>query len=203
MRRWLAAVMVAGLCAATAACGIPVESGPSALSKNGVPFGLLSPSPPPTTAPTATTQPSPIQVPVQIFLVGSGGHLVSVARTVSVAEPDLGSALTALVDGPTQSETAAGLQSAVPAQTIVLGATISNGVATVDLGGPFGQLVGTQQIEAVAQVVFTSQALPGVTGVTFELGGAPVQVPTASGAEVTVASTTQFAPFAPTSAAKP
>ena len=199
MRRWLAPVMVAGLCTATAACGVPVDSGPSAVSKSGVPFGLLAPSPPPS---TATTQPSPIEVPVQIFLVGSSGHLVSVARTVSVAEPDLGSALTALVDGPTQSETAAGLQSALPAQTIVLGATISNGVATVDLGGPFGQLVGTQQIEAVAQVVFTSQALPGVTGVTFELSGAPVQVPTASGAEVTLASTAQFAPFAPTSPAK-
>ena len=50
----------------------------------------------------------------------------------------------------------------------------------------------------MAQVVFTSSTLPGVTGVAFELGGLPVEVPVASGAEVAVASTAQFASFAPT-----
>jgi spore germination protein GerM len=85
----------------------------------------------------------------------------------------------------------------VPAQTTVLGATIGAGVATVNLGAPFGQLVGPPQIQAVAQVVFTASALPGVTSVTFELNGQPVQVPVASGAQVPVASPSQFAPLAP------
>ncbi len=79
-------------------------------------------------------------------------------------------------------------QSAVPAQTTVLGAVVgAGGVATVNLGGTFGQLVGQAQIQAVAQIVFTATALPGVTGVTFELAGQAVDVPMASGAQVPVA----------------
>ena len=49
----------------------------------------------------------------------------------------------------------------------------------------------------MAQVVFTASALPGVTGVTFELLGQPVEVPVASGALVPVATTAQFAALAP------
>jgi hypothetical protein len=45
--------------------------------------------------------------------------------------------------------------------------------------------------------VFTASGLPGVTGVTFELMGSPVDVPVASGAQVPVASTAQFASLAP------
>ena len=99
--------------------------------------------------------------------------------------------------GPTDAESAAGLQSAVTTQTTVLGANIAGGTATVNLGGTFGQLVGPPQIQAVAQVVFTASALPGVTGVTFELTGQPVDVPVASGALVPVATTAQFAALAP------
>ena len=71
----------------------------------------------------------------------------------------------------------------------------------MNLGGTFGQLVGPPEIQAVAQVVFTASALPGVTGVTFELAGQPVEVPVASGAQVPVATTAQFAawPLAPLS----
>jgi spore germination protein GerM len=103
-----------------------------------------------------------------------------------------------LVRGPTNIEAAEGLSSAVPAQTTVLGAVIgSGGVATVDLGGTFGQLVGQAQIQAVAQIVFTATTLPGVTSVTFELAGQAVDVPVASGAQVPSANRAQFAPLAP------
>jgi spore germination protein GerM len=50
----------------------------------------------------------------------------------------------------------------------------------------------------VAQVVFTASSLPGITGVTFELSGSPVEVPVASGVEVPIANTSQFAILAPT-----
>ena len=180
-----------------AGCGVPVDRQPAALSRSGVPFGLLDPSSPTT---TATTAPSPIEVPVQIYLIGITGRLAPVERDVPVTSPDLAVVLGALVAGPTAAESAAGLQSALPAQTTVLGATIAGGVATVNLGGTFGQLVGPAQIQAVAQVVFTASLLPGVTGVTFELSGVAVEVPVASGAQVPVASTAQFAPLAPAAA---
>jgi len=190
------AVVAAGLVAALAlgACGVPVDRQPAALSRSGIPFGLLDPSSPTT---TATTAPSPIEVPVQVFFIAPTGRLASVERDVPVAAPDLAVVLGALVAGPTEADAAAGLQSALPAQTTVLGATIAGGIATVNLGGTFGQLVGPPQIQAVAQVVFTASSVPGVTGVTFELSGLAVEVPVASGAQVPVASTAQFAPLAP------
>ena len=198
-----------------AGCGVPVDRAPSALPRGGVPFGLLRPSPPST---TTTSAPSPVQAPVSIFLVASSGHLVAVARELPAAQESLVTVLEALVRGPTNTEAAAGLSSAVPIQTTVLGAVIgTGGVATVNLGGTFGQLVGQAQIEAVAQIVFTSDSvtpgqlydygstqvgqrisiLPGVSSVDFELSGQSVEVPVASGAEVPSANRFQFAPLAP------
>ena len=177
-----------------AGCGVPVDKQPAALSRHGIPFDLLAPTQSTT---TVTTGPSPIEVPVKIFLIGPSGHLVAVTRNVSVSPPDLATVLRALVAGPNDKESASGLQSAVATQTTVLGANIAGGTATVNLGGTFGQIVGPPEIQAVAQVVFTASALPGVTGVTFELMGQPVQVPVTSGALVPVATTAQFAALAP------
>jgi hypothetical protein len=189
----LTALLVAGVIS-VAGCGVPVDKQPSALSRHGIPFDLLQPNPSTT---TATTTASPVEVPVQIFLIGPTGHLAPVTRGVSGSTPDLPTVLEALVAGPTDAESARGLQSALTTQTTVLSATIAGGVATVNLGGSFGQLVGPPEIQAVAQVVFTASALPGVTGVTFELSGQPVEVPVASGALVPVAMRAQFAPLNP------
>jgi Sporulation and spore germination len=188
------ALALGAVLAGAASCGVPVDSHPTALARHGIPFNLLAPN---VSTTTATTAPSPIEVPVQIFLIGPTGHLVPVARDVPVSAPDLATLLRALLAGPTDAESAAGLQSALTTQTTVIGASISGGTATVNLGGAFGQLVGPPQIQAVAQVVFTASGLPGVTGVTFELVGAAVDVPVASGAQVPVASTAQFAALAP------
>lgn len=193
---WRARVLSAGILVTagcvTAACGVPVDSSPTALSKSGVPFDLLAPSSPSST----TTSLPPTTVGVQIFLVSSAGQLVEVQRPVPYPA-SLSSAMAALIDGPTNAESATGLQSSVPAQTDLLSATISGGIATVDLGGTFGQLVGQAQIDAVAQIVFTATALPAVTDVIFELNGQPVAVPTASGADVPTANRSQFASMAP------
>jgi len=198
-RSWVVTVLMASaLSTVVTSCGVPVDRHPSALSRRGIPFNLLEPT---QSTVSTTTAPSPIEVPVRIYLVGPTGHLVAVARDVSVSAPDLATVLGALVAGPTDAESTAGLQSALTTQTTVLSATIAGGVATVDLGGTFGQLVGPPQIQAVAQVVFTASALPGVTGVTFELSGQPVEVPVASGALVPLANTAQFTALAPLSPA--
>lgn len=186
--------------AALAGCGVPVDRGPTALSRTGVPFHLLDPSAPSTTTTTLT---SPVEVPEEIFLFGPAGVLVAVSRAVpsSPSSQDLlATILGALVDGPTEAETALGLQSAVPPQTSVLGASIGpGGVATVDLAGAFAQLVGQAQIQAVAQIVYTATTLPsgGVTQVTFQIAGTPIEVPVASGAQVPIVNRSDFATFAP------
>jgi sporulation and spore germination protein len=185
-------VVVAAITFGASACGIPVDAGPHALARDAVPFGLLEPSAPSTT----TTTTPPIAVSVPIFLIGPDGHVVSVARDVPVPAP-MTAVLGAVVDGPTASEAASGLASAVPPQTTILSATLSGGVATVNLAGPFDQLVGQSQIEAVAQFVFTATAQPGVHGVAFQIAGQAVEVPVAGGAQVPVATADQFAALAP------
>jgi hypothetical protein len=193
--RILSAVAAVVGVVALAGCGVPVDRVPSALPRKGIPFGLLRPSAPTT---TTTSTPSPVEASVPIFLVTSSGHLVAVTRQVPAAEESLDVVIGALVRGPTNAEAAAGLQSEVPAQTVVIGATVGiDGVATVNLGGTFGQLVGQAQIQAVAQIVFTATSVPGVTSVAFELAGQAVDVPVASGADVPVANRLQFASLAP------
>jgi len=194
-RWWLGAAALLAAGAAASGCGVPVDSGPTALASRGVPFGLLDPS----TVPTTTTAPSPapVTVTVQIYLLDPAAQLVAVPRNVAVPAP-LAAALAALIDGPTNGEAAAGLQSAIPPQTQVVSASVSGGLATVDLAGTIGQLVGQAEINAVAQMVFTATDLPTVTGVSFDFNGQPVSVPTASGAEVPIASRAQFASMAPT-----
>lgn len=190
----LAGVVLAGL--TLAGCGIPVDRNPTVLPRSGVPFGLLRPS---TATTTTATTPSPVDVAVPIFFVASSsGRLVEVTREVPAAQESLTTVLGALVAGPTNAEAAGGLESELPAQTTVLGATTgTGGIATIDLGGTFGQLVGQSQIQAVAQLVFTTTALAGVTDVTFQLNGQPVMVPVASGAQVPVVSRSQFSALAP------
>jgi hypothetical protein len=192
---WLGAtaLLVAGISAA--ACGVPIDRGPTALARSGVPFGLLDPSTVPTT--TTTPSPTPVTVSVQIFLINPTGQLVAVQRNVAVPAP-LATLLAALADGPTNAEAAGGLESAVPPQTQVVSASIAGGLATVDLAGTIGQLVGQSEINAVAQIVFTATGLPSVTGVSFYFNGQPVSVPTATGAEVPIATRAQFASMAPT-----
>ena len=58
------------------------------------------------------------------------------------------------------------------------------GVATVHFSTDPVQVVGPDQTLAIAQVVYTVTQQPGVTGVTFEIAGKPVEVPTAAGAQV-------------------
>jgi hypothetical protein len=191
------AVAVLSLAVAAAGCGIPSDAGPRPLARGAVPFGLLQASPPTS---TTTTRPPTVAVSVPVFLIGTDGHLVGVNRDVAVPAP-MAAVLGALVDGPTASDAASGLDTAVPPQTTVLSAAVAAGIATVDLSGPFNQLVGQAQILAVAQFVFTATGQPGVNGVAFELDGQAVQVPVAGGAQVPVANRSQFAALAPDSPA--
>jgi hypothetical protein len=170
----MAAVMAVAVLAA--ACGIPVASSPTKIPKSAVPFNLLSPK-------TSTTIPAtpPVGAREQIFLV-STPHVVAVIR--DVAPPaNLTDVLTALLDGPTAAESAAGLQSFLTGPTTVK-VTEDAGVVTVNFGtNPF-QIVGPDQTLAVAQVVYTATSQSGVTGVLFQINSKPIEVPTAAGVQV-------------------
>lgn len=192
--RWAGWLLLVAAAFLAGACGVPPDSSPHAIQRGAVPYGLLSPSIPTT---TTTTVPTGLQVPVRIYLTEPSGRLIAVARDVSYPAP-LSVVVAALLAGPTGAEAANGFSSAIPAGTRLLNATDTAGVATVDLGGNFGQLAGAGQVLAVAQIVFTVTELAGIHAVAFTLDGQAIAVPAANGAQVdTPVTRSQYASLAP------
>ncbi|MHB1518868.1 MAG: GerMN domain-containing protein [Acidimicrobiales bacterium] len=195
-REWrLAAIVVIVMSApALVGCGIPTGGSPTVISKDNVPFGLLKPVP---AASTNTTVPHAVTVPESIFLVAPSQHLVAVTRDIEVPA-SLGQILGALLDGPTQAEATAGLQSFLTGTKVQVTTSLAGGVATVDFSANPIQVVGPDQTLAIAQVVFTATQQAGVNGVVFEIEGHPISVPTAAGAQVsTPVNRTNYQPQAP------
>ena len=111
--------------------------------------------------------------------IGPGPFLVPVAREVSTPAAPGTPTMEWLLDGPTQSETAGipSITTAIPAGTELLGLSVTNGVATVDLSSEFASGGGSFSfLSRVAQVVFTLTQFPTVDEVAFEIEGEPVDV---------------------------
>lgn len=100
--------------------------------------------------------------------------IVPVARGVEPTEAVLTAALQQLLAGPTTAETASqpAVRSAIPAGTTLLGATVQDGVATVDLSGEFEAGGGTASMFGrLAQVVYTATQFPTVRAVDLHIDG--------------------------------
>ncbi len=167
-----------------AACGIPTSGGPTAISKKDVPFHLLSPASPTTSTSIVS---SAVEVPELIFLVAPTQTLAPVSRSIPASTTlngTLTEVLEALLAGPKASESASGLQTFLTGSKTRVSAKVAGGIATIDFATNPIQVVGANQTLAIAQVVYTATQLPGVTGMVFQIGGQPIEVPTASGATV-------------------
>jgi hypothetical protein len=168
--RWcwalVALVLVAG-------CGVGGQGGVHDVAKADVPFGLLRDD-----VPTVTTAPSGA-VGVQIYLVGASG-LAAVDRQVP-APVSLTRLVRLVGRGPTPHERDAGLTTSLPAPALVRDVSLSGGIATVELDAAFADLAPEEQRSALAQVVFTLTARPGIGRVSFTVGEAPVEVPRGDG----------------------
>lgn len=160
-------VAVAGL---VAACGVPSDEAPRAISATDVPFGLLDAVGTTTTTASLVPELQP-GVAVTVYLLDRDGLLLPVSRRSSVGGPV--DVLRALLEGPRPDESAAGLRSALPVATELLAFRTGpeTGAAIVDLSDDFLTVQGEQQIKAVAQVVLTLTELPGITGVRFAFEG--------------------------------
>ena len=190
-----AALVAMGL--TLAACGIPTGGGPTAIAKSDVPFQLLNPS----SASTGTTTP-PVGVPENIFLVAPNQHVTPVSRDVAVPSTlsaTIDGVLSALLEGPTAAESAAGLQSFLVSGTKPqVSTTVSGSTATINFtANPV--VLGPNQTLAIAQIVFTATQF-GIELVSFEIAGQPVGVSTGGGANVEgPVSRFSYLPQAPTS----
>jgi hypothetical protein len=124
---------------------------------------------------TTSTRPA-ASTTVAIYLV-KGEALEKVARRVPKV-PGIGAqAMEALLEGPIAAEVAAGLTTAIPTGTRLLGLSIEDGTATADLSPAFESGGGTLgRTLRLAQVACTLDQFPTVDGVRFVLAGRPVRV---------------------------
>ena len=127
-------------------------------------------------------------------------RLVPVTRYL---DPDSGlarGAMLALLAGPGPAEQARGLTSAVPPESRLLGITVRNSSAIVDLARVFESGGGATAVRMrLAQLVYTLTRVPGVRSVRLWLEGRAVEVFSGEGLEIpqplTRADFPDFAPY--------
>lgn len=179
------ALALAAVALAAAACGVTTGGGARAIPPDQVPFHLLTKVPPSTTTTTA-----PADVPVTVYFVAATGQKLTAAQRTVPTDNALSTVLRALLGGPTTVEETYGVRTAISADVHLVRArperpTGTTGVVTLDFNQAFGQISGTQQVLAVAQIVLTTTSYMGSGyGVQFQIAGVPTDVPTASGAQV-------------------
>jgi Sporulation and spore germination len=153
------------------ACGIATDPSPRLINKKDVPYGLLSR--PPTTATVSVGE------YVTIYLDGPK-RLVAVSRAIPAPASVVG-VLEALEEGPTTAEAAQGLASPISTAGPLVLSRLGPTSVTVSLSPSFTSLGGQEQIVAVAQLVYTVTALPGIDRVDVRIGGRAAAVPTGDG----------------------
>jgi hypothetical protein len=137
-------------------------------------------------APTATTPP-PSPGPttaVQIWFV-SADHLFLTERGIPATSAVARASLAELLDGPSGVEAEAGVGTEIPDGAQLLGVSLQDEVATVDLSGGFA--VGGDDASLrlrVAQVVYTVTQFPTAPSVEFLLDGGPPDALVAAGIDI-------------------
>lgn len=178
----------AGTDAASPSDVVPDSPSPTA-SASPVPTTGASPtpaSPSATPSPTATSVPTPSPTPVPTVIVrayllldrqsGSPG-ITPVLRTVPETRALARAAMLQLLAGPKgpERDVSPGFSTAIPEGTRLLGVSIADGVATVNLSREFESGGGSFSVMArLAQVVYTLTQFSSVDSVRFELDGTPV-----------------------------
>ncbi|MGO8684209.1 MAG: GerMN domain-containing protein [Thermoleophilia bacterium] len=140
-------------------------------------------SPAATAAKSPATSVSPSSSPIltrtlAVSIYFMRGEFIGTAhRAIPWTTAPATAALKALLAGPSAREKAAGLSTTIPGGTKLLGLTIKNGIATVDLSGQYPAGGGTlSETARLAQVVYTLTQFPSVTGVNFRIDGQSVTV---------------------------
>jgi hypothetical protein len=99
-------------------------------------------------------------------------HLAGAHRWVTSSGSPLEQALRELLQGVRPSEAAAGMQSAIPPGTRLLGLQVDHGLATVNLSKEFAAAGGSLSLAArLAQVAFAATQFPLAQRVVFRLEG--------------------------------
>ena len=165
MKRLIA--MAATLAALTTACA---ESGaqPIGPAPSNDP---ASPSAPPTASPT----PSSTQTMTYELWFNYDGYLFVTYRTEPFTAGVGTRALEMLLGGPTNAEDAAKVGTSINPGTRLLGLSINDGVATVDLDEAFrAEETPAIAVGSLSQIVYTLTQFDSIQEVLFQVDGAPL-----------------------------
>jgi spore germination protein GerM len=160
---------------ALAGCGVGTQSSATLTPPDDVPFGLAEARPETTT----TMPPSARATSTSIYLLDRDSRVVPVDR--ELRSNDVHEVIDALLAGPLPDEVRLGLTSALPDADIVGAVDVTGGIGSVDLDPSFTDLTADIQRSALAQLVFTLTAQPGIGQVSFTLDGQPVEIPRGDG----------------------
>jgi spore germination protein GerM len=154
------------------ACGVPEHHKADKVDAADVPFDLLDQN-------RGSTLTDSTGEAVTVYLA-KDGLLAAIPRRVGTpVTPER--LLRALRRGPTKNEVSVGYRSALPETGTFNSVALDRGTARVDLSGPFTALAGADQTLALAQIVYTLTARPGIGSVRFTLEGATTEVPRGNG----------------------
>ena len=161
---------------APVACGVPQDPAPRVLGAGTLPAELAAPS----TTTSSTVAPVPRRS-VDLYFVD--GEVLGPPVERNLATPaSFVAALEALIGGPTDQEASTGLTSVIPAETVILGIELGNGILQVNLAqGALEQIEGELQRLAIAQLVYTATAIPGADWLWVLIEGEPRALPTDEG----------------------
>ncbi len=188
-------LVLTGLLLATGACSPPggagqVPTSPQASTPStdpGPPDETAAPalSPSPSTGSSTPLSSSPsASVPIETMIVRAyyilGGEvgvdgLVPTLRVVPRTSGVARAAMDALLDGGTIRDANQEISTAIPPGTTLLGVSIKDGIATVDLSGEFEVGGGsTSGFRRLGQVVYTLTQFSNVRAVLFQVEGRTV-----------------------------
>lgn len=125
-------------------------------------------------------EPEPAEdMTVMLYWVSAGENALGVQRTVSGSDAVAAAAIEALLAGPTDAEmtTWPAISSAIPEDTELLGLTVADGIAKIDLSREFESGGGSFSVTSrLAQVVYTLDQFPTIDAVEFYIEGEKVSV---------------------------
>jgi spore germination protein GerM len=182
-RRRTRALLAVGTAAALlvgAGCGLRADEEPQVISADDLPSDLVQ-----TTSTTDTD--STATEPATVYLLvreADATKLVEVQRLVE--DPDRpADRIEAVLAQVSPEEQARGLVSSIPADTVLLDATLDeeDQELVVNLSGALFDIEGRELAYAFAQIVLTATELEGVRQVSFEVDGEPYRAPNAEGIE--------------------
>jgi hypothetical protein len=169
----VAAVVIVAGAALLAACGGSTGGATSESTATVTPTSPATGTTEPTAAPSASPTAAATTTTLRLCFL-RGDKLGMAERQVPHTTMPATESLKALLAGPKGGEPEAGLSTAIPAGTHLLGLSIDNGLATVDLSSEFaGGGSDESASRRAAEVVYTLTRFPTVKRVALTVGGEP------------------------------